>query len=313
MGEANARGYYELGRSLLLGRCRTCSSSRAKSQRLWSKHHHYREVVPGTVMHLTLQHGSHVNWTGDKAGSPAVSVRTRVVSQNADNVRVVFVCLNKEERHTLRKFLHDIERVEMTLTPRRMSASRGGSLVEFALILPILFVLIVGAVNFAGFYYAFVSVGNAARAAGDYMIMGSAAYSGVAGDGSSLGTLTPPAAQAVANLLGADGAALANVNSLSVRVCTLNPSNGNIANRACTTCSNGGGNMTCAAGDGSFASNPAPDSTTGEGASYVLAWSDVAYTYQPFVPVFPLSSAVNPNPFGASPTIHRQSVFRMLQ
>src|ERR1035441_3264978 len=108
----------------------------------------------------------------------------------------------------------------------------GQSLVEFALMLPLLLILIANVVNFAGFYYAFIEVGNASRSAGDYTIMGSIAYSGTDPSGASGPTLqapsdpsTPGGPQLVANMLGTDMLALPNRSSILVRLCELNPSN----------------------------------------------------------------------------------------
>ena len=98
----------------------------------------------------------------------------------------------------------------------------GGSLVEFALMLPLLFVLIANVVNFAGFFYAFIAVANASRSAGDYTIMGSIAYSGTDPSGASGPTLKAPSdngsagAQAVANMLATDMLSLPNGIGINV-------------------------------------------------------------------------------------------------
>src|SRR5579862_1200823 len=86
---------------------------------------------------------------------------------------------------------------------RRRNHCAGSAIIEFALVLPILFVLFVETINFAGFFYAFVNVGNGARAASDYWMTGNAAYSGVSADGSSLGTMSQPAPTTVASLIAA--------------------------------------------------------------------------------------------------------------
>ena len=241
---------------------------------------------PGTVIQLTLQHGAHVNGPGDQVGSPAVSVRTRVVSQDADSVRVVFVCLNKEERHTLRRFLHDIERVETTLTPRRMSASSGASLVEFALLLPLILLLVVNVVNFGSFLYTWIAISNAARAGAQYMVLSSA----------SVGFPRDAAAAQISTLVQNDLGALIG-GSATVNVCT----------------NNNGVYHPVSAGAGACASaNDTDGFSDPEPASYILATVDVSYTWLPPIPLweFPRLHIHATLP---TQTIHRAAVMRMIQ
>jgi Flp pilus assembly protein TadG len=179
----------------------------------------------------------------------------------------------------------------------------GGSIVEFALILPILFFLIVNVVNFAGFFYTFITVAGAGRAAGDYMILG----------GASANAPAPPSAQQVANVLAVDAASLPSIASLQVRTCTRAPSNSALSSAVnCNICTAGGGSLTCKPGSGPFTSNPKPDSSTGEGGQYAMAWVDVAYTYKPFLPVFGFTALGAGNPLSTT-VIHRQAVMRMMQ
>jgi TadE-like protein len=192
----------------------------------------------------------------------------------------------------------------------------GQSLVEFALMLPLLLILIVNIVNFAGFFYAFIEVANASRSAGDYAIMDHAAYSGTDAGGAALADLTAPNAQQVANMLGTDMLALPNRTSINVRLCQLEPSDGSGTPASCNVCNNsaGTGTMSCSSGSGSFTTNPSPDTSTGEGASCTLRWVDVSYTYNAFIPLgfnFPgLGFGVTlPNNL----VLHRQSVYRVLK
>jgi hypothetical protein len=197
----------------------------------------------------------------------------------------------------------------------------GQALVEFALMLPLLLILIANIVNFGGLFYAFVAVGNASRSAGDYTIMGSIAYSGTDLSGVSGPTLQAPSdlgsagAQLVGNMLGTDMLALPNRSSIKVRLCELNPSNAAITKATCNVCDNsaGTGIMSCTSGSGSFTANPVPDTSTGEGSSYTLTWVDVSYTYNPFIPLgfkFPgLGLGVT---LPSNLVIHRQSIYRVL-
>ncbi len=244
--------------------------------------------LPGTVIQLTLQHGEHVNATGDKAGAPAVSVRTRVVAQDADGVRVAFVCLNKQERNVLRRFLQDIERAELSVSPRRMSASSGQSLIEFALILPLIVLLVVNVVNFGSFLYTWITVSNAARAGAQYMILA----------GASLGTPREATANQITSLVQADLASLTNAAAATVTVCTNNngtfePISGGTGGGCSTSC------------NGAVCTDP-------EGGTYVLATVDVTYNWTPPISgwEFPALHIHATLPYT---TIHRTAVMRMIQ
>ena len=59
----------------------------------------------------------------------------------------------------------------MRQTIQNERSRRGASLVEFALILPLIFVLIVNAVNYGTFLYAWITVANAARTGAQYMVL----------------------------------------------------------------------------------------------------------------------------------------------
>lgn len=209
---------------------------------------------------------------------------------------------------------------------RRAVQQAGNSLIEFALILPLLLVLIANVVNFAGLFYAFITVGNASRSAGDYTIMGHLAYSGTDPSGAAGPEFTAPSengssgAMLVANMLATDMSSLPNQTTLTVRVCLLSPSNAAISNATCNVYGNSSGSMTqsSCSGPGApalcTAASPSPDTSTGEGGSYILTWVDVSYTYAAFIP---LNFSFPGLGFGltlpSNLTIHRQSVYRVLQ
>src|SRR5262245_45938602 len=105
---------------------------------------------------------------------------------------------------------------------RRQSGS-GQALIEFALVLPLLLLLIINVVNFGGLLYAWVTVANATRAGAQKLLMGTAyAHSP-----------TPPTLSEVATLVTEDLISLPNRGSALVKVCKNN--NGTI------TCSGSGG------------------------------------------------------------------------
>ena len=51
---------------------------------------------------------------------------------------------------------------------------KGQALIEYALMLPFIFLLIVNLVNFGGLFFAWITVANAARAGADYAVLGGA-------------------------------------------------------------------------------------------------------------------------------------------
>lgn len=131
---------------------------------------------------------------------------------------------------------------------------RGQSLVEFALVLPLLFLLILNAVNFAGYLYAWITVANAARAGADYAIMSPSL---------AVGAVQPITPAEITGVVTTDVTSLPNKSSLVVNVCQNN--NGVISTLA-GTCS-------------SIASDPEP-------TEFVLTSVGVTYTYQPYIAAF---------------------------
>ena len=157
--------------------------------------------------------------------------------------------------------------------------ARGQALVEFALLLPLVFLVIVNAVNFGGFLFAWITVANAARTGTQFFVMGGAAASAPA---------STTVAQVTA-LVTNDISSLLARSSLVVRACTNN--NGTIA------CSGAGSSVPPA--------DPEP-------STYVLATVDVTYTYQPFIPLWNFSQ-LNIHATLPARTIHRRGMMRVLQ
>ena len=159
------------------------------------------------------------------------------------------------------------------------AAADGQALIEFALVLPMAFLLIVNAVNFGAFLFAWITVANAARTGAQYSVLGTA----------SLGSPTAPTPAQVTALVTSDIASLMNRASLTVRVCT-----------------NTNGTVACSGtGTGTPPADPEP-------TKYVLATVDVAYTYNPLISLWDFPGlgihATLPRT-----TIHRQASMRMLQ
>jgi Flp pilus assembly protein TadG len=171
------------------------------------------------------------------------------------------------------------------MTTRQRHTS-GQALIEFALILPLLFLLIVNVVNFGGMLYAWIAVSNAARTGAQYLCFG----------GAMIGAPVSPSATAVQTVTLNDIHALPN--SSSTQVCVSKSSSATVS---------------CNTGSAPADAPPAADTAEGSPAiTYVVAAVDVTYTYQPFISLWDFSKlgihATLP------PTaIHRQAKMRMLQ
>jgi Flp pilus assembly protein TadG len=156
----------------------------------------------------------------------------------------------------------------------------GQSLIEYLLLLPLLLLLVVNVVNVGGFFFAWITVANAARAGADYQILG----------GASAGSLTPATGAQITAMINQDTKWLPNQSSVLVNVCQKN-------NATVTTLAG-----TCS----SVPADPEP-------ANYVITTTDVTYTYQPFISAgfkFP-----NLNVYVTIPPtiVHRRAVMRSLQ
>jgi Flp pilus assembly protein TadG len=164
-------------------------------------------------------------------------------------------------------------------TSSHRSPAQGQALVEFILAFPLLILLIVNAVNFGAFLFAWITIANAARGGAQDWVLGSA----------SVGAPSPATPAQVSALVTADISSLLARSSLLVRVCT-----------------NDNGAVTCTgAGSGVPPSDPEP-------LTYVSATVDVSYSYQPLIPLwnFSLLGIHATLPPG---NIHRRTVMRMLQ
>jgi len=234
----------------------------------------------GTIIRLVLQ-GFPTKVRPDGTTVPEVStcVSARVVRHGSDGVAVEFVFRNKQEEDELRTFLAAIPGQAQDAASRKTAAHRAGqALVEFALMVPLLFLLAVNAVNFGSFIFAWITVANASRAGAQYMVMSSA----------SPGLPAPATQTQITTLVAADVSSLLNRASLvaPVPICT----NATTAANSCTTLVD-------------------PEAATNY---YTLATVDVTYTYKPLIPLFSFPklgiSATLP-----ATTIHRKAVMRMLQ
>jgi Flp pilus assembly protein TadG len=160
---------------------------------------------------------------------------------------------------------------------------RGQALVEFALVLPMLFLLMVYVVNFGGLFYSWVTVANAARSAAQYAAMGV----------SSVGPAGPPP--------------LATMNRITTLIqnetASLPGSTPNV-----TACMNDNGTVTNLSGGACPAGVTAPP-VDPEAPAYVSLAVDVTYTYTPFFNITRLLGL----PMALTPTtVHLRTVMRVL-
>jgi Flp pilus assembly protein TadG len=233
----------------------------------------------GTLLDLIIEPGVAHSSNGQR---PPLSHRMscKVVRVEADGIGVEFLHHDKKQR---RNFAHLLGKmaIEGSKMASHSKSEHGQSLIEFSLILPLLLLLIVNVVNFGAFFYAWVTVANAARAGAQYMVMA----------GATVGAPEPPSAAQVAALVTSDASSLPNSGSLQVRVCTLNGT----AAPSCT-------------GSGSTLAPPADPEASG----YVVATVDVNYTYQPLIPSFSFA-ALRIRTTLPPTAMHRRTVMRMLQ
>jgi Flp pilus assembly protein TadG len=240
---------------------------------------------PGTIVRIVLQ-GYRRAEREDGTTAPAATtcVHARVVRHGPDGVGVEFAFRDKAESSTFGKFLAALPVQPVRTAPppvgtapppvRTAPHREGQALVEFAVIVPLVFLLAVNAVNFGGFIFAWITVAGAARAGAEYMVMSSA----------SPGAPTPATLTQIKALVASDVASLLNKASIVVATCT----NSTTAANGCTTLYD-------------------PEAPT-----YTLATVDVTYTYKPLIPLF-LFPGLGIAATLPSATVHRKTVMRMLQ
>jgi Flp pilus assembly protein TadG len=225
---------------------------------------------PGTVLTVTLQE-ERQDYKGNAASS--ISLPCKVVRHHPDGVGVHFMFSNKQDRKALEQFVHNVV---------GNGHERGQALVEFALMVPLLLVLILYAVNFGGFFYSWITVAHAVRSAVQYASLGAA----------SAGSPQPATGAAITTLIQNETASLPGATP-TVTVCLNN--NGTVTNFSGGTCS--------------LSSSITTPLIDPEAPSYVSAIVDVTYTYVPFINTTRFLGFG----FAQPPTsVHRRAVMRVL-
>jgi Flp pilus assembly protein TadG len=229
----------------------------------------------GTLIRIVLQgYPTVARADGTTVPASSICILARVVRHGSDGVGVEFAFRNKEEEQAFQTFVATVPaQPPRNPAPTMTSRTKGQSLVEFALFVPLVFLLAVNALNFGGFLFAWITVAGAARDAAQYMVMSSA----------SPGAPTQATLAQITTLVTNDVSSLLNRSSIVVATCT----NSTTAANGCTSLFD-------------------PEAPT-----YTLATVDVTYTYKPYIPLFSFPklhiSATLP-----TSTIHRKAVMRML-
>jgi Flp pilus assembly protein TadG len=207
-----------------------------------------------------------------------------VARHGQDGIGFNFMVQREQERKALKRFMGSAAKLGS------VGGDQGQALVEFVAVIPMLFLLIALAFNFGTWLYGWVAMGNVARAAGDYAIMGGA-YAGL-----------PPTATAATlqSLVTTELTHLPNQNT--AKACVRQNDNGVIT----TLLDMPSG--TCA----SYSNPPADTEATAPGGTrtYPNLAVDVTYTYTSFftgTTILGLPLTVLPG------TIHRRAVMRLLQ
>jgi hypothetical protein len=111
----------------------------------------------GTIVRLVLQgYKTTPQSDGGIVPSRSTSIASRVVRHGPDGIGVEFIFSTAAERKALQDFLTAIPQTEGS-SVGLFAATEGQALIEFALILPMVFFLIVNAVNFGAFLFAWIN------------------------------------------------------------------------------------------------------------------------------------------------------------
>jgi Flp pilus assembly protein TadG len=232
---------------------------------------------PGTILTVLLQ--SDCGNAGAAEEPESRSVSCRVVRHGPDGIGVAFMFSKPEERKSLEQFLRRTLKDDMRAIVAPARNSEGQALVEFALMVPFLFLLILITVNFGTFLYGWITVANAARAGAQYAVLG----------GVSVGMPSAPSSSLVQSLITSDTSSLPS----SVTVCV---------NKNATASSVTG---TCSFTITSIPADP-------EAPLYSLVAVDVNYAYTSAFSSFSFPALGITGLPGMPSSIHRRVLMRIL-
>jgi TadE-like protein len=164
----------------------------------------------------------------------------------------------------------------------RPTRSRGQSLVETVLLMPLMLLIVLNVVNFGYFYVVAVNLAAAPRAGVEYSILGFSTPSSLTlPDAGPPSTTTSVSHLSQQDLTGAINAP----TGATIQVCSQTVGMNGSASK-CVSCT---GSTCGAAGNG----NPAPDLDP-EAPNFILNRVDVTYTFSPLIPGTPFGLALLP-------------------
>jgi hypothetical protein len=172
---------------------------------------------------------------------------------------------------------------------RKLSRSRrtsGQSLVETALMIPLLLLLILNAVNVGYFFLVTLNLTSAARNGIEYAIQGSSTPTN-----GPLPAAATPSSASVSYLIYQDMTGALNApGGVQVQVCSLklgSTGSGSSATSNCQTCSNSG----CTGGT-TGSGSPVPDADPESANGFALNRVDLTYHFNTLVPATPFNLIV---------------------
>jgi Flp pilus assembly protein TadG len=234
---------------------------------------------PGTVVTMTLQRAKAAPTDPERS----IAVNAKVVRAGKDGVGLSYVLApGREVRRADESMATVADLKSLNRFFERVRADTGQALIEFALILPLIFLLIVNAVNFGGLFFAWIGVADATRTATNYAILGP----------SSAGGLTTPSSTAITSL---------------VKTYSPLPTSGMVIN----ICQNNNGTLVTAASTNPVTGTCSTSTTPADPEGvYTLTSVDVTYTYKPF---FKLFSVGEVHLTVSNTTIHQFALMRSIQ
>lgn len=175
---------------------------------------------------------------------------------------------------------------------KRFRSSSGQSLIETAIVLPLLLMVVLNAVNFAYFFLMALNITGASRTSGIYSVMGTATPVSAALPAAGAPSTTCPATSGTTSITVSDlaiqdlcGAVFApSTSNVGIQVCSESVG---VLNAGTTTMQ-----TSCAQyGIGSFPSaEPDPERNAANTApAFLLNRVDVAYQFSPLIPLAPFN------------------------
>lgn len=202
----------------------------------------------GTIVKLALK----TNRPPTNGRGESIQVTCKVIRHGEDGVGLQFISQEVIERKGLHRFLMSVmENLSKSKRIHSEDSVRGQALIEFAFMMPVIFFMLIIAINYGGLFYAWITCANAARAGAQYAVLGHA----------SAGSPSTPSSSAIQKLITGSGG---DTSSL--------PSNVSICITKTGTAS------TCY---GPAFTPPALPADP-EASTYSLVAIDIKYTYSPF-------------------------------